>query len=272
MEKTSASNFQQFETMIDNNTMYTQYKPMQHTQRQSHPSALTTESPNLISTSSASSTSTASCSSASSSSSYSVQPQQQQQQQQLLKPGYFANRDSLFYHSTDNYRYNNSHEQMLREKQKKIIEESHNQQRHISRILEQKSATVLNHSNSGPAVKHSVPVNVSNQVHTICDMFEEDFKLKNSSGPGGFMTGFNRYGRNQSSTKSNPPEMGHHNYVNNNFNNAKFGHSGDLAGNTIIEDEYFHRSFKTNFSQNFQNPKMSFNLQTPIIIPHPAQV
>lgn len=270
MEKTSASNFQQFETMIDNNTMYTQYKPMQHTQRQSHPSALTTESPNLISTSSASSTSTASCSSASSSSSYSVQPQQQQQ---LLKPGYFANRDSLFYHSTDNYRYNNSHEQqMLREKQKKIIEESHNQQRHISRILEQKSATVLNHSNSGPAVKHSVPVNVSNQVHTICDMFEEDFKLKNSAGPGGFMTGFNRYGRNQSSTKSNPPEMGHHNYVNNNFNNAKFGHSGDLAGNTIIEDEYFHHSFKTNFSQNFHNPKMSFNLQTPIIIPHPAQV
>lgn len=249
--------------MIDNNTLYTQYKPIQ---RQSHPSALTNESPNLISTSSASSTSTVSCSSASSSSSYSVQPHQQQQQH-LLKPAYFANRESLFYHSTDNYRYNssNSHEQqqqIFREKQKKIIEESQGQQRHISRNFEPKSTTA-----AVPVVKHSAPVNVSNQVHTICDMFEEDFKLKNN----GLMVGFNRYGRNQSSTKSNPPEMGHHNYVNNNFNNVS-STGGKLGSNTIIEDEYFHRSFKTSFSQNFQNPKMSFNLQTPVIIPHPAQV
>ena len=96
-----------------------------------------------------------------------------------------------------------------------------------------------------------------------------DFKLKNNIS--GLMTGFNRYGRNQSSTKSNPPEMGHHNYVNNNFNNGHSG-GGGLGSNTIIEDEYFHRNFKTNFSQNFQNPNMNFNLQTPVIIPHPAQV
>ncbi len=162
---------------------------------------------------------------------------------------------------------------MFREKQKKITEESQNQQRHISRILEQKSAVCLNQQKSVPIVKHSVPVNVSNQVHTICDMFEEDLKLKNVTGLGGLMTGFNRYGRNQSSTKSNPPDMGHHNYINNNFNNINSRNiGGDLGSNTIIEDEYFHRSFKTNFSQNFHNPKMSFNLQTPVIIPHPAQV
>lgn len=219
--------------MIDHNTLYTQYKP------------------NLISTSSASSTSTVSCSSTSSStSSYSGNPQQSQQQQQ--KP-YFANRDSLFYHSTDNYRYNppilNSTEQQnFRDKQRKILEQQ--------QPAKQQQRASFN-------IKHSAPVNVSNQVHTICDMFENEMNLISTSSD----TGFTRYGRNQLSTKSNPPE------TTSNLPIYKPAFPSDQ--NTIIEDEYFHRSFKTNFSQSFQPQTASnkFHLKAATtILPHPAQV
>lgn len=225
--------------MIDNNTLYTQYKPNQHQ------SQMPTNEPNLISTSSASSTSTASCSSASSSSSYTAAPHVSNLNNDQKQKSYFANRDSLFYHSTDNYRYNttpsNNDQQTFRDKQKRILEHQH-----VSRLSQKQGKSVV------PIVKHSVPFNVSNQVHTICDMFEEDCAVN----------GFNRYGRNQSSTKSNPPGISKDLYG---YGSFKVNGGSGVSGNTIIEDEYFHRSFKTNFSQNF-------NLQTPVIVPHPAQV
>lgn len=219
--------------MIDNNTLYTQYKPSSSTTNHNEP--------NLISTSSASSTSTVSCSSTSSStSSYNGKP-------------YFANRDSLFYHSTDNYRYNvpilnSTEQQTFRDKQKKILEQQHLNQNQAF----QARASFNQH------IKHSAPVNVSNQVHTICDMFENTEIINNDKS-------FTRYGRNQLSTKSNPSES-----TASNLPIQKPSFPNDQ--NTIIEDEYFHRSFKTNFNQNFQQQAAKFHLQTPIILPHPAQV
>lgn len=248
-------------TMIDHNTLYTQYKPHQSHQQNN----LTNHNePNLISTSSASSTSTASCSSTSSSSSSSALVNNTQSSK-----SYFANRDSLFYHSTDNHRYNppvlnNSEQQHFRDKQRRILEQQHQQliyqNQHVSRILDSRAIQVNRTTYNQSNVKHSTPVNVSSQIHTVCDMFEEDNFQKNDH----FINNFNRYGRNQLSTKSNPPATSELTQSNPSFLKNQ--------NNTIIEDEYFHRSFKTNFNQNFHNTKLNFNLQTPVIIPHPAQV
>lgn len=264
LQSMNSTNHQQFETMIDNNTLYTQYKPALTNSNQQH---LHSNEPNLISTSSASSTSTASCSSASSSSSSSALPNSTHNPPppSTTRP-YFANRDSLFYHSTDNYRYNvpvlNHTELQLHNQQKKMLAQQHQHQQHVSRIQSNKSQRQPQYN--GHDIKHSTPVNVSNQVHNICDMFEEDRNNQFYAN----QNNFNRAGRNQLSTKSNPPTQSE-------FVLGNLPHQNSCVmpkAETIIEDEYFHRSFKQNFNQNFQNTKLNFNLHTPVIIPHPAQV
>ncbi len=259
--------------MIDNNTLYTQYKPGAHQKQfQSQPTE-----PNLISTSStASSTSTASCSSSSSTSS-SLATTNAPPITAIATPAaeptrpYFANRDNLFYHSTDNYRYNNSQieQQKFRDKQKAILEQQQQQQQQqnqISRLQSNRSSCqkTLN-------VKHSTPVNVSAQVRSIGDMFEETDTTTYQ--PATYCTStngnnFTRCARNNFSVKSNPPVVASELIRPKPAVQPNFSHEN----NTIIEDEYFHRNFKTNFTHNFHNTKLNFNLQNPVIVPHPAQV
>lgn len=245
--------------MIDNNTLYTQYKPSSQ-QQQNHqlPPIQSQNEPNLISTSSASSTSTASCSSSSSASSGLVQQQQPQQVTQQQKP-FFANRDSLFYHSTDNYRYNNNTQQseqqkLFRDKQRAILEQQQQRQSQISRIQSNRASY-----HQPMNVKHSAPVNVSQHIRSVGDMFEET-ETKTTYQPAAFNKRHVRTTQSGVGSISQPQQQS--------VNRQSF--KSDT--NTIIEDEYFHRNFKTNFTQNFHQTKLNFNLQNPIIVPHPAQV
>ena len=239
--------FDPLETLFDHNTLYAPYKPNSSVPPgTSAQLTLNGNEPNLISTSSASSTSTASCSSSSSSSSYLPAPVNSESIRQT-KPFFAQNRrESLFYHSTDNYRYN-----LPQQQQQYFCNEPQQQPQRANQI---------NYGNKiAPASKvvmHSTPVNVSNQVQSVSDMFDEELGgLKEKTY---FLNQFQRYNRNQLSTKSQPPMP----------TEQTFGESA----NKIIEDEYFHRTFKANFNSNYQNAKFNLNMQPPVILPHPAQV
>ena len=120
---------------------------------------------------------------------------------------YFANRESLFYHSTDNHRMTYSQRQqqfileqqkILRQQQKKFMEqqeklkEAEEQNRIIYQPREIKNYEELK-SRNGPFIQHSMPFNGSNQVHPVAELFNE------------VVNQFDRMNVNQMSTKSQPP-------------------------------------------------------------------
>ena len=154
------------ETLIDNNTLYTQYKPQSS-------SSTTNELSTATGISSCSSTSSASSTSASFI---------QQNNKTTLKSNFNVNnrRDCLFYHSSDNYRFNNYYQQ---------------QSNHVSRYRSNKIDLQSIPQEPNVVIKHATPFNGSKQVHTVSDLFEENKVVDNT---------FDRYNLNQLSTKSQP--------------------------------------------------------------------
>ncbi|CAF0777257.1 unnamed protein product [Brachionus calyciflorus] len=138
----------------------------------------------------------------------SCQPPMPIQNPPVQKP-YFANRESLFYHSTDNHRLTYSQRQqnfileqqrILRQQQKKFLE----QQEKLKEIEEQnhivyQQREIKNYedlkSRKNNYIQHSVPFNGSNQIHPVGELFSE------------VVHQFDRMNINQMSTKSQPAPM-----------------------------------------------------------------
>ena len=184
----------ELETLIDNNTLYTQYKP-----QQSSTSSTLNELSNGTGISSSSSTSSASSTSATST-------PFNQHRNTTNNTNFNVNnrRDCLFYHSSDNYRnthlpyarhhmFNNNNNNFNKNNQKQ------QQQYQLESIPQEEKQLQTNEINV--VIKHAAPFNGSKKIHTVSDLFEEDKKILLNANH------FVRNDLNQLSTKSQPTTM-----------------------------------------------------------------
>lgn len=230
------------------------------------------------------------------------------------KPIYFANRESLFYHSTDNHRMTYTQRQQqfileqqkqLREQQKKFLEQQQKlcdlqEDEHQSRVLAKnsprkvedlysnknvkpKTAQLNWGSNSATKVafiKHSTPFNVTNQVRSISDIFQEDLSKQKSEQK--FQ--FDRLDINQLSTKSQPPiptQAYQREYLVNTANrNLEQTASASTSTSSTMSSSSASSSTSSSLSdrqlQHFYNQQLisnnNNNNKKNIMLPHPAQV
>ncbi len=181
----------ELETLIDNNTLYTQYKP-----QQSSTSSTLNELSNGISSSS-------STSSASSTSATSTPFNQHRNTTNNTNFNVNNRRDCLFYHSSDNYRNTNlpyaRHHMFNNNNNNNFNKNNQQQQYQLESIPQEEKQQQTNEINV--VIKHAAPFNGSKKIHTVSDLFEEDKKILLNANH------FVRNDLNQLSTKSQPPTM-----------------------------------------------------------------
>ncbi|RMZ98648.1 partitioning defective 3 -like protein [Brachionus plicatilis] len=190
-------------------------------------------------------------------------------QSQIMPKPFFANRDSLFYHSTDNHRMTYSQRQqhfiteqqrMLRQQQKKFME----QQEKLKEIEEtncflHKPKEIRNYEDFRPKksgfIHHSIPFNGSNQVRPVAELFNE---VANQ---------FDRMNVNQMSTKSQPPISANYqrDLITSN-KNSFVNNEIPLSGSSAMSSSSASSSSSTSVSDRFCNQ------HSMLIQPHPAQV
>lgn len=190
-------------------------------------------------------------------------------QSQIMHKPYFANRDSLFYHSTDNHRMTYSQRQqqfiieqqrILRQQQKKFIQQQEKLKEmeetncFLYQPKEAKNYEDYRHKKSG-FIHHSIPFNGSNQVRPVAELFNE------------VVNQFDRMHVNQMSTKSQPPMSA--NYQRdviaankNTFVNTETPLSGSSGMSSLSASSSSSASVSDRF----------YNQHSMLIQPHPAQV
>lgn len=190
-------------------------------------------------------------------------------QSQIMHKPYFANRDSLFYHSTDNHRMTYSQRQqqfiseqqrILRQQQKKFME----QQEKLKGIEETncfmyKQKDIRNYEDlrekKSGFIHHSIPFNGSNQVRPVAELFNE------------VVNQFDRMNVNQMSTKSQPPiSANYQRELITSNKNAFANNEIPLSGSSAMSTSSASSSSSTSVSDRF------YNQHSMLIQPHPAQV